>query len=324
MFVSVWTATRYTVPPWCISERSAAMLSHRLGRLLLLLLGAAVVPQVLAEVRVNDALGRELLLAQPAQRVVSLAPHITELVYAVGAGEQLVGATSFSNYPEAAQSVARVGSSSSVSFESLLALRPDLVVAWRSGNGEQTIARLQALGLNVYVDEPRALADVAHSLRALGQLTGHASTAETAAREYTEALEHLRRTYSERRAVSVYYQIWNEPLLTLNDDHLISDVIRLCGGRNVFAELVPLVSRLSVESVLRADPEVIVASGMDKARPEWLDDWLRWKSMQAVKHGQLYFVPPDLLQRHTPRIVEGATQLCAHLDRARQYYGSIE
>lgn len=292
----------------------------RLLRFILLALPISLASPAGAEIRVHDALQRELVLTQPAQRVVSLAPHITEIVYAAGAGAQLVGAVSFSDYPEAALAVARVGSSSSVSYESLLALRPDLVLAWRSGNGDETIARLQALGLNVFVAEPRALQDVASALRAVGRLTGNAATAEESAHRFSVELERLRQTYSNRRPVSVYYQIWNEPLLTLNDEHLISDVVRLCGGRNVFAAAVPLVSRVSVEAVIRADPEVIVASGMDTARPEWLDDWLRWDSIRAVANGQLYFVPPDLLQRHTPRILEGAAQLCTHLEQARAHY----
>jgi iron complex transport system substrate-binding protein len=119
----------------------------------------------------------------------------------------------------------------------------------------------------------------------------------------------------------VYYQIWDEPLLTLNGDHLISDVIRLCGGRNVFSDSPALVSRISVESVIRADPQVIIASGMDKARPEWLDEWRDWTSMTAVKNNQMYFIPPDLLQRHTPRIIEGASLMCEKLQLAREYYG---
>ncbi len=118
----------------------------------------------------------------------------------------------------------------------------------------------------------------------------------------------------------MYYQLWNEPLLSLNGDHLISDVLRVCGGRNVFGDAPALVSRISVESVIRADPQVIIASGMDKARPEWLDDWRRWSTMTAVRNDQLYFVPPDILQRHTPRIVEGASAVCEHLAQARLHY----
>jgi iron complex transport system substrate-binding protein len=273
-----------------------------------------------ADIEVVDSLGRELVLESPASRVISLAPHLTEVVFAAGAGTTLIGAASYSDYPEAARQIPRVGSSDNVSYEALVALNPDLVLAWRSGNGDDVIKRLEALGLTVYVDESKTLEDVPRSLRAVGQLTGNEDIAERAARAFMAQLNHLRATYSSRHAVSVYYQIWNEPLLTLNGEHLISDVVRLCGGHNVFADALALVSRISVESVIRADPQVIIASGMDKARPEWLDAWRAWSSMTAVQNNQLYFIPPDVLQRHTPRIIEGARLMCDQLQLAREHY----
>jgi iron complex transport system substrate-binding protein len=288
---------------------------------LIALLWGGLINGAFADIEVVDALGRTVALEKPATRVVSLAPHITEVVFAAGAGEQLIGAVSYSDYPEAAKDIPRVGSYDTVSYETLVALNPDLVLAWHEGNGDEVVARLESFGLNVYVSEPRKLEDVAVSLRAVGKLTGNEEIAEAAAQTFLQQLSHLRETYSTQEPVSVYYQIWDEPLLTLNGDHLISDVVRLCGGHNVFADAIALVSRISVESVIRADPEVIVASGMDKARPEWLDDWREWTSMTAVKNGQLYFVPPDVLQRHTPRIIEGASLLCEALQKAREHYG---
>lgn len=273
-----------------------------------------------AEIRMRDALERDVVLPAPAQRVVSLAPHITEVVYAAGAGDHLVGAVAYSNYPPEAMEVTRVGAYDSISLETIVSLRPDLVLAWRSGNGEEIVRRIESLGIRVYVSETRTLEDVAYSLRNVGRLTGNESTAEQAATDFLRELRRLRDTYSNQSPVSVFYQIWHEPLLTLNGEHLVSDVVRLCGGVNAFEESPALVSRINVESVIDADPDVIVASGMDKARPEWLDDWRRWDSIRAVVHEQLYFVPPDLLQRHTPRIIDGAGQLCVHLAAARAYY----
>ena len=287
---------------------------------LIALLWVLFTPAGSAQITVRDAMDRTLVLEKPATRVISLAPHITEVVYAAGAGEQLVGAVSYSDYPEAASAIPRVGSYDSVSYETLLTLKPDLVLAWHEGNGEDVVTRLQSLGLNVYVGEPRALEDVAESLRVIGVLTGNEQVANAAASHFMQQLNALQETYSSREPVTVYYQIWNEPLLTLNGDHLISDVVRLCGGRNVFSDAMPLVSRISVESVLRANPQVIIASGMDKARPEWLDDWREWSAMTAVKNDQLYFIPPDILQRHTPRIIEGATLMCEKLQQAREHY----
>jgi iron complex transport system substrate-binding protein len=284
------------------------------------LLWLACVSVVRADIEVEDSLGRKLVLENPAARVISLAPHLTEVAFAAGAGEVLIGVATYSDYPEAAKGIPRVGSYDNVSYETIVALQPDVVLAWRSGNGDEIIQRLRSLGLTVYVDESKTLGDVSHSLRAVGQLTGNEDTAEPAANAFMARLSNLRETYSSRESISVYYQIWDEPLLTLNGDHLISDVVRLCGGRNVFADALALVSRISVESVIRADPQVILASGMDKARPEWLDAWQAWSSMTAVQNKQLYFVPPDLLQRHTPRIIEGATMMCEQLQLAREHY----
>lgn len=277
-------------------------------------------PAALADISVTDALGRELRLAEPATRIVSLAPHITEVVFAAGAGEKLVGVVSYSDFPPPARDIPQVGSYDSVRLESLLALKPDLVLAWRSGNGEEIIRRMEGLGLRVFVSEPRELPDVAETIRQIGVLADSAAVAEKSAATFLEQLAQLQRSYADAAPVSVYYQIWNEPLLTLNGEHLISDVIRLCGGRNVFSDAVTLVTRISIESVIAADPQVIVASGMDEERPEWLDEWRDWESMTAVRNDQLYFVPPDLLQRHTPRIIEGAGMLCAHLESARSAY----
>jgi len=265
-----------------------------------------------------DSRGRDVVLEKPAQRIVSLAPHITEILFAAGAGEQIVGAVSYSDYPDAAQNIPRVGSYDKISYESVVALNPDLVIVWQSGNGEEVAQRLESLGLPIYVGEPRKLEDVAQSLKDYGLLSGNNKQGDIAANQFLAKLAELKNAYSEQQQIGVYYQIWNEPMMTMNGKHLISDVIRLCGGRNVFAEALPLVPRISVESVVRANPQVIIASGMGQARPEWLDDWRDWSAIDAVHNDHLYFIPPELLQRHTPRIIQGAEQMCGFLAQARR------
>lgn len=280
--------------------------------LLLLSLGAG------AEIRVADDAGREVVLQKPAMRIVSLAPHATELLFAAGAGEKIVGAVSYSDYPPAAEAIPRVGGYKSVDLERVLALQPDLVIAWHSGNGEPLIERLRALGLTVFASEPRRIGDIARSLERLGELAGSQRAADSAADKFRARHEALKQRYSERPPVSVFYQIWNRPLMTVNGEHLISQVIELCGGRNVFEKLPVLTPTVDVEAVLAASPEVIVASGMGEERPEWLGEWRRWGSLPAVKRDNLYFVPPSLIQRHSPRILEGAERLCLDLEQARE------
>lgn len=267
---------------------------------------------------VVDDTGHQVELAAPAQRVVSLAPHVTELLYAAGAGDRLVGVGSYSDYPPAAKALPQIGSHASVDVERLVALQPDLVVAWQSGNGGRLIERLRALGLTVYVSEPQRLDDIATALEQFGVLAGSSAVAEPAAAAFRARYRQLAGRYAGRRPVRVFYQIWHQPLMTINGEQIISQAIRLCGGINVFAELPTLAPQVGLEAVLATDPEAIVASGIGTAEPEWLDGWRRWPELTAVKRDNLFFVPSDLIQRHTPRFLDGAELLCQHLETARR------
>ena len=287
------------------------------SRLLLAIGGALATSAAQAEIVVTDAGGTVVRLAAPARRIVSLAPHITELVYAAGAGDRLVGNVEFGQYPPQARALPKVGGYERFDLEAILALKPDLVLGWESGNPQAMIARMRALGLTVHLSQPDRIEDVAGELERVGRLAGTEAAAAAAAAGFRERLARLATRYGRQPAVDVFYQVWKQPLMTVNGKQIISDAIRLCGGRNVFAHLPVLAPTVSVEGVIAADPEVIVASGMDDARPEWLDDWKRWGSMRAVALGNLYFVPPDLIQRHTPRILDGAERLCKHLETAR-------
>ena len=284
-------------------------------RLLLTLLLAAGSAQ--AAIDIADDTGQALHLAQPAKRIVSLAPHITEMLFAAGAGNQVVGAVQYSDYPEAAKKIARVGGYTSVDMEKVAALKPDLVVAWKSGNRGAHLDKLRALGIPVFINEPRRIDDVARSIAQLGKLAGTDSAGEAAAQAFRKRHAALAAKYSARPPVRIFYEAWNRPLMTINGEHLISDVIRLCGGDNVFAKLPMLAPTIDAEAVLAAMPEVIVASGMGEGRPEWLDDWRKWTKLPAVAQGNLFFIPPDQIQRHTPRILDGAERLCGQLDEAR-------
>lgn len=274
-----------------------------------------------AEIVVSDDTGREIRMAEPARRIVSLAPHITELLFAAGAGERVVGVVAYSNHPEAAAKITQVGAYNSVDLEAIAALSPDLIVAWQTGNTEAHLDRLEALGIPVFMNEPRSLDDVADSIEALGHIAGTDAFAASAAGAFRARRAELAARFGARPKVRMFYQIWDQPLMTVNDKHLISDVIRLCGGENVFGTLSALAPHVGVESVLAANPEVIVASGMGELRPEWLDQWRRWPELAASRHDNLFFVHPDLIQRHTPRILDGAEQLCGFLEQARERRG---
>lgn len=268
-------------------------------------------------VEVLDDVGTTLRLAQPARRIVSLAPHLTETLFAAGAGERIVGSVEYSNYPPAAAKIARVGSYSQIDLERVIALRPDLIIAWQSGNAAAHVDRLRALGFPVYVSQPDRIEEVASEIERLGVLAGSAPVAGRAAASFRRRLAALQKRYSRQPPVPTFYQIWKQPLMTVGRRQIISDVIRLCGGENVFGTLETMAPTVTVEAIIAADPEAIVASGMGEQRPDWLDDWQQWTAITAVARGNLFFVPPDLIQRHTPRLLDGAELLCQHLETAR-------
>src|SRR5574343_186595 len=270
-----------------------------------------------ADLVIKDDTGQEVRLKGPAKRIVALAPHIAESLYAAGAGDKLVGTVDYSDYPPEAKKVARVGGYSRIDLEAVAALNPDLVLAWESGNNMPQINKLKALGLTVYVSQPNKMENVADQLERLGQLAGTEAVAKPAAERFRQRLETLRKANAAKPKVRVFYQIWKTPLMTVGGPQIISDAIKLCGGENVFGHLGKMAPTVSVEAVLEANPEAIIATGMGDARPEWLHDWDRWTHLTAVQRDNLFHINPNIMQRHTPRILDGAEKLCAHLDIAR-------
>jgi len=274
-----------------------------------------------ADVSVRDDAGLTVRLAQPARRIVSLAPHVTETLFAIGAGDRVVGTVDYSDYPEAAKRVARVGGYSRIDLEAIAALRPDLIIGWQSGNAAAHIEKLRSLGYPLYISQPNRIDDVAGEIERLGHLAGTEAVADAVAHRYREKLAALRAQYRGRPTVRTFYQIWKQPLMTVGRDQIISDAIRLCGGENVFGQIEKMAPTVTVEAVIAANPEAIVASGMGDSRPEWLDDWKRWTGIEAVRRDNLFFVPPELIQRHTPRLLDGTELLCRHLEQVRERRG---
>lgn len=274
-------------------------------------------PSAHAELSVKDDAGRTLHLAGPARRIVSLAPHLTENLYSAGGGQSLVAVGDYSNFPPAAKKLPRIGGAGRLDLEALLAIKPDLILAWSGGTSPAQLAQLVSLGLPVYLSNPKHMADVAGEIERLGLLAGSSPAAEAAAGAFRARQEKLAARYARLPRVRTFYEIWNRPLMTVNGQHLISDAITLCGGINVFADLPRIAPTVTEEAVLAAKPEAIVASGMDMARPEWLDDWKRWPTLTASVRGNLFHIPPDFMHRATARILDGAEQLCTDLETAR-------
>ncbi len=289
-----------------------------LTRFAAVLLASTTLAVQAAPVTVVDDAGRRVTVKQPAQRVISMAPHATELLFAAGGGARVVGAMNYSDYPEAAKTIPLVGSNSQIDMERVLALKPDLIVVWHTGNTARQIAQIESLGVPVFHSEPRRLAQVAGNIERLGLLLGTAPAAQAAAGAYRAKLAGLEARYGGRAPVTVFYQIWDQPLYTLNDAQIASDAIRVCGGHNVFGGLKVVAPEVSLEAVIAADPEAIMAGKRyDPANPG-LKLWESYRSMTAVKRGNLLTVDGELLTRPGPRAIEGAGALCRALEGVRQ------
>ncbi|MEP6877368.1 MAG: cobalamin-binding protein [Nitrosospira sp.] len=269
---------------------------------------------------VTDDRGHSIRLDHFARRIVSLSPHITELVFAAGAGGRLVGVVRYSDYPEAAKSIPNVGDSSSLDLERIIALKPDLVITWRSGNTASDIEKLEKLGLTVFAIEATRLEDVSRLLRMTGKLTGTSAQAEPAARAYETELQQIKRSYGGGQQIRVFQLIWHQPLMTVNGNHIMSDIINVCGGINVFASAPSLTPVISAEDLLEVDPQAIISNvSLEFAETE--ERLRRLSRISAVKSNHLFFVHPDLMHRQTPRMLQAAKTVCTQLERVRSSEG---
>jgi len=269
-----------------------------------------------AAITVNDDDGNPVTLQKPALRVISLAPHVTEMIYAAGGGERLVAAVDYSDYPEAAKRLPRVGSNRQIDMERVAALKPDLIVVWLHGSSERQIDQIRALGIPMFHSEPKKLDDIASNLSRIGKLMGTDAVAEPAAADIRAKLASLNAQYAKRSPVRMFYQFWDKPLYTLNGEHIISDAARICGGENVFARLKVTAPIVNIEAVLQEDPEAIVSGST--APDGGAGMWKPFPGMSAVKRGNLFRIDGNLLNRSGPRMIAGAASLCEKLEQARQ------
>jgi iron complex transport system substrate-binding protein len=264
---------------------------------------------------VTDDAGQRIWLEQPAQRILTLSPHATELVYAAGAGHRIAGAVNHSDYPEAAKALPGIGNATQLDRERILSLAPDLVIAWDSGNRQADLAWLEKRGIAVYRSEPRRLEQIATNIEQIGTLAGTSATADQAAAHFQQRLAALREHYQRGTPLTVFYQLWPQPLMTINGEHIISEVLRLCGGENIFPDLPALAAQVSREAVILANPQVIITS-THGGENQSLQQWRGWPTLQAVRDGHLYHVEADLIHRQTPRILDGATTICQDIAKA--------
>jgi iron complex transport system substrate-binding protein len=277
----------------------------------------AAAPVRAAPVETIAADGARVALAAPAQRIVSLAPHATELVYAAGAGGKLVGVLALSDWPPAARSLRTVGDAAAIDVEGIVALKPDLVVTW-PWTAPAQVERLRAFGIPILVTRPSTPQAIADEIERIGTLAGTEATARAAGRDLRARLDRVAAAHAQVSApLAVFYQVSAKPLFTLGGDHLVSQAIALCGARNVFEAIKVPAPEVDVEAVVAARPEVIVTATRGGTRTDALDAWRRWPALPAVAQGQFVTLDADLMHRPGPRFVDGVESLCAALDQAR-------
>lgn len=286
-------------------------------KLIFALLGAMTLDAG-AAVTVLDDDGRQVTLQKSAKRVIALAPHATELVYAAGGADRIIGAVDYSDYPDAAKNLPRVGSNRQLDMERIAALKPDLIVIWMHGSSGRQIEQIRSLGIPMFHSEPKKLADIAGSLTRIGKLMGTEKAADAAAAGLRTELATLAARYAGRPPVRMFYQVWDKPLYTLNGGHIVSDAVRLCGGENIFAGMKVTAPVVSMEAVLAEDPEAIVSTGERSTQDGGVALWLPYSSMTAVRRDNLFRLDGNLLNRAGPRMIAGAAALCEKLELARQ------
>jgi iron complex transport system substrate-binding protein len=325
-----WSSRRWSASPSPSRARrrsstvSRASLRRSLSAIALCVAAVSAGVDANAIAVVDDG-GHAFVFERPPQRVVTLAPSLSELVFAAGGGASLVGTSALSDYPPAARAIARVGDAGRVDVERVIALKPDLVLIWQRGSTSRELEQLEGAGIRLFQLEPRRLDDVARAIERLGALLGHEAEANQRASEMRAALDRLRSSHAGATPVSVFYQVWRQPLMTVNGKHLIDDILTLCGGRNVFAGLTPLVPIISSEAVVGADPEAILTASENASPEPWRRDpgnasfaaWHRHARMTAVRHAWLYALNGDNISRQGPRVVDGAAAVCAVLDQVR-------
>lgn len=268
-------------------------------------------------VSVVDDTGRKITLSSPALRIVALAPHVVETLYAAGAGSKIVGAVDYSDYPNAAKSIPRVGGYSLINLEAIIALHPDLVIAWESGNSPATIEKLRSLHIPVYLSQPNTLEDIGTEIQRFGILAGTESVANVAANKYAQRLSMVKQLNQKQSTVRVFYQISESPLMTIGGKQIITNALAVCGGKNIFDQLTPMAPVITSESVIAANPEAIMTSGMQSINPTALDFWKKLPSLTATQRNNFFFIDPDLMNRNGPRMLAGTEALCQALQVAR-------
>ncbi|MFK5894503.1 MAG: cobalamin-binding protein [Pseudomonadota bacterium] len=276
-----------------------------------------LIPQLLqAQIQVIDDDQQKVILTKKALRIISLSPSITEMLFVAGAGKQIIGVVTYSDFPAQAKNITSIGSYNSLDLEKIINLKPDLIIAWKNGNPHKQVKKLKLLGYPVFLSEPQNFKAIASNIRRYGILSGNIKQSQQQSMLFLKGINKLKQQYQHKSKISVFIQIWNKPIMTVGAQHIISQVIQLCGGKNIF-DSSEITLTPDIESIIQHKPELILSTGMANIATKWLKRWEKWTMIPAVKNNHLYSTNPDLLVRHSPRLLQGAENVCQLLDKAR-------
>jgi len=254
--------------------------------------------------------------ANASTRIISLAPNITEILYIIGAGKQIVAVSAYSNYPKAAKKLPIVTTYNDLDLERIIHLKPNFIVVWKEGNPSAQIRQLKGLHIKVVVLSFQKISDIPHAMLVLGQLTGHEQQAKRQAKKFEKSLKQLKQKYSRRKKVTVFYQLSQDPLMTLNKHSMVDQMIQVCGGENIFHDTIGLAPMVNIESILARNPQAILISNTNKAAQQEKLYWQEYPMLQAVKNKQIFIINADLIERPGPRLIQGITQICQYLSNS--------
>ena len=257
-------------------------------------------------------------------RIIALAPHIVENLFAIGAGDNIVGTVDYADYPSEAQSIERIGGYYGISLEKVLALKPDLVIAWKSGNQSEDLAQIEHLGIKVYLSNPTTIAGVADELLTFGKFTGNIKQSQQAANAFKHKLNGIVKSQQDKKNITGFYQLWAEPMMTVSKNTWISQLIETCHVSNVFAQSVTDYPQISIENVIVTKPQVIIIPDEKSKTPQPVVNWQKWPEVPAVKNDQFISVNADLLHRFTPRMLDGLADMCDKIDASRKQIKSTQ
>lgn len=268
-----------------------------------------------------SVLSDEVIESDPAdkkiERIITLSPSSTEMLFDIGVGDRLVGTVEHADFPDAAKSLPRIGNYAGLNIERIVALEPDLIVAWKSGNKQSDLEKLESLGLPITYVDPKSMTAVRDAIERLGKEVGEEALGKAAAERFDRAYQALRAEYGSKEFVRVFYQLSYQPLRTVGEGSWVEALIHDCNGDNVFHDANAPYPVVSLESIIVKDPEVIIMSSHTNAIQSRDAVWERWPNISAVRNGAMIPINSSTLLRSGPRAIEGMSLLCKAIDRVR-------